>query len=156
MKTLLTGSLLLLSVCAAKAQDENPCDNSLIHNQVDSLKNIFLRSGFMIIQEANVAMESESELPVIVPMKMGANYQVVFIGDVHSQSYEVRMFDFNEKQVFYRKSNYADHKENIITYSYTPQMSEYHMIRPVQVNNKQKKNLCGYFILLKKNPGQKK
>jgi hypothetical protein len=29
-------------------------------------------------------------------------------------------------------------------------MSEYHMIKPVQVNNKQKKNLCGYFILLKK------
>ncbi len=150
MKTYLIGSLLLLSVNTASAQDQNPCDNNLIQKQVDSLKSIFLKNGFMIIQEANVAMESESELPVIVPMKMGSNYQVVFIGDVHSQSYEVRMYDFNEKQVFHRKSNYADNSENIITYSYIPQMSEYHMIRPVQVNNKQKKNLCGYFILLKK------
>jgi hypothetical protein len=150
MKTYLIGSLLLLSASAASAQDQDPCDNNLIQKQVDSLKNIFLKNGFMIMQEANVAMESESELPVIVPMKMGANYQVVFIGDVHSQSYEVRMFDFNEKQVYHRKSNYSDHKDNIITYSYVPQMSEYHMIRPVQVNNKQKKNLCGYFILLKK------
>jgi len=150
MKTYLIGSLLLLSASAASAQDQDPCDNNLIQKQVDSLKNIFLKNGFMIMQEANVAMESESELPVIVPMKMGGNYQVVFIGDVHSQSYEVRMFDFNEKQVYHRKSNYSDHKDNIITYSYVPQMSEYHMIRPVQVNNKQKKNLCGYFILLKK------
>ena len=150
MKTYLIGSLLLLSASAASAQDQDPCDNNLIQKQVDSLKNIFLKNGFMIVQEANVAMESESELPVIVPMKMGGNYQVVFIGDVHSQSYEVRMFDFNEKQVYHRKSNYSDHKDNIITYSYVPQMSEYHMIRPVQVNNKQKKNLCGYFILLKK------
>ena len=150
MKTYLLGSLLLLSASAASAQDQDPCDNNLIQKQVDSLKNIFLKNGFMIVQEANVAMESESELPVIVPMKMGGNYQVVFIGDVHSQSYEVRMFDFNEKQVYHRKSNYSDHKDNIITYSYVPQMSEYHMIRPVQVNNKQKKNLCGYFILLKK------
>jgi hypothetical protein len=150
MKTYLIGSLLLLSAIAASAQNQDPCDNNLIQKQVDSLKNIFLKNGFMIMQEANVAMESESELPVIVPMKMGANYQVVFIGDVHSQSYEVRMFDFNEKQVYHRKSNYSDHKDNIITYSYVPQMSEYHMIRPVQVNNKQKKNLCGYFILLKK------
>jgi len=150
MKTFLFSSLLLITTCAASAQDQNPCDNNQIQKQVDSLKNIFLKNGFMIIQEANVAMESESELPVIVPMKMGSNYQVVFIGDVHSQSYEVRMYDFNEKQVFYRKSNYADHKENIITYSYVPEMSEYHMIRPVQVNNKQKRNLCGYFILLKK------
>jgi hypothetical protein len=150
MKTYLIGSLLLLSASAASAQNQDPCDNNLIQKQVDSLKNIFLKNGFMIMQEANVAMESESELPVIVPMKMGANYQVVFIGDVHSQSYEVRMFDFNEKQVYHRKSNYSDHKDNIITYSYVPQMSEYHMIRPVQVNNKQKKNLCGYFILLKK------
>jgi hypothetical protein len=150
MKTFLISSLLLLSTTAAIAQDQNPCDNNLIQKQVDSLKNIFIKNGFMIMQEANVAMESESELPVIVPMKMGANYQVVFIGDVHSQSYEVKMYDFNEKQVYHRKSNYSDRKENIITYSYVPQMSEYHMIRQVQVNNKQKKNLCGYFILLKK------
>jgi len=150
MKTYLISSLILLSTSAVFAQDENPCDNNLIQKQVDSLKNIFIKNGFMIMQEANVAMESENELPVIVPMKMGANYQVVFIGDVHSQSYEVKMYDFNEKQVYHRKSNYSDRKENIITYSYVPQMSEYHMIRQVQVNNKQKKNLCGYFILLKK------
>ncbi len=150
MKTYLISSLMLLSVSSAGAQDMNPCDNIQIQKQVDSLKNIFIKNGFMIMQEANVAMESESELPVIVPMKMGTSYQVVFIGDVHSQSYEVRMFDYNEKQVFHRKSNYSDHKENIITYTYVPLMSEYHMIRQVQVNSKQKKNLCGYFILLKK------
>ena len=150
MKTFFITSLCILALNIAQSQDQNPCDNNMIQKQVDSLKNIFLKNGFMIMQEANVAMESDSELPVLVPLKMGSNYQVVFIGDVHSQSYEVRMYDFKEKQVYHRKSNYSDHMDNIITYSYIPQISEYHMIRPVQINNKQKKNLCGYFILLKK------
>jgi hypothetical protein len=152
MKTrLISCFIILLAVnCNLLAQDQNPCDNIMIRKQVDSMKNIFIKNGFMILQEANVAMESESELPVIVPLKMGASYQVIFIGDVHSQSYEVKMYDYNENQVFHRKSNFADHQDNIISYDYVPKMSEYHMISPVQVNNKQKKNLCGYFILLKK------
>jgi hypothetical protein len=93
-------------------------------------------------------MESEHELPVIVPMKMGTPYQVIFIGDAQSQSYEVKMFDFNEKQVFHSRSNNGS--TNIISYAYTPQMSEYHLISTSQTNAGQKKNLCGYILLLKK------
>jgi len=31
-----------------------------------------------------------------------------------------------------------------------PQFSEFHMIKPVQVNKQKKKNLCGYVMLLKR------
>lgn len=94
-------------------------------------------------------MESEYEMPVIVPLTEGSWYQFVFIGDMSSKLYEVRMFDWNEKQVVYQKKYWGDVDGNVISYSYIPQFSEYHMIKPVQVNNK-KKELCGYVMLLKK------
>ena len=94
-------------------------------------------------------MESEYEMPVIVPLTENILYQFVFIGDMSSKSYEVKMFDWDEKQVAYQKKQWGESDGNVISYSYLPKFSEYHMIKPVQVN-KDKKAVCGYVILLKK------
>ena len=72
------------------------------------------------------------------------------IGDYSSRLYEVRMFDWNERQVAYQKKMWGDIDGNIINFAYTPQFTEYHMIKPVQVNKQKKKGLCGYVMLLKK------
>jgi len=96
-----------------------------------------------------MTMESEFEMPVIVPLTQGSWYQIVFIGDITSKLYEVRMYDWDEKQVVYQKKRWGDIDGNVISYSYIPDFSEYHMIKPVQVNSK-KKDICGYIMLLKK------
>jgi hypothetical protein len=126
------------------------CDDSFIQHEVDSLKNFYSKDGFMLLKEASVAMESEFELPVIVPLTQGGWYQFVFVGDYSSKLYEVRMYDWSEKMVVYQKKQWGDIDGNIISYSYTPQFSEYHMMKPVQVNKKKKTNLCGYVMLFKK------
>lgn len=97
-----------------------------------------------------MTMESEYEMPVIVPLNEGSWYQFVFIGDVTSKLYEVRMFDWNEKQVVYEQKRFGDVDGNVISYSYIPRFTEYHMIKPVQVNKRKKKDLCGYVMLLKR------
>jgi len=102
-----------------------------------------------MVREASMTMESEYEMPVIVPLTQGSWYQIVFIGDLSSKVYEVRMFDWNEKQVVFEKNKAGDVEANVISYSFIPQFSEYHMIKPVQVNKK-KKQLCGYVMLMKK------
>jgi hypothetical protein len=121
---------------------------SEILSQADSIKQVFAQYGYTVVREAAINMESEYELPVIVPLTEGAMYQVVFIGDPTSRIQEVRMFDYDEKQVFYQKK-WVHAEGNIISYSYQPQHSEWHMIRPVQVN-KERKNCSGYVMLLKK------
>ncbi len=126
------------------------CFDSTLKSQADSLKLSFIKQGFVIVREASMTMESEYEMPVIVPLSQGSWYQFVFIGDMSSRLYELRMYDYNEKQVVYQK-HYGDGMEsNIISYSYIPKFSEYHMIKPVQVNKKKKKNICGYIIMFKK------
>lgn len=127
-----------------------PCDNPSILHQADSLKQLYAKDGFQVLKEASIMMESEYEMPVVVPLQQRAIYQIVFIGDVTSKLYEVRMYDQDEKMVIYQKKMWGDVDGNIISFGYVPQFSEFHMIKPVQINKKKKKELCGYVMLLKK------
>ncbi len=143
---------LVLTGSAISAQDvirQQPCMSQSILQQADSMKLLLAKQGFMVVKEASMQMVSEYEMPVIVPLNEGSWYQFVFIGDMSSRLYEVRMFDWNEKQVVYQKKYWGDVDGNVISYSYIPQFSEFHMIKPVQVNKK-KKDICGYVMLLKK------
>ena len=106
-----------------------------------------------ILAYMDETMESEFEMPVVMPLTQGTNYQFVFIGDYTSRLYEVRMFDWSEKQVIYQQKRWGDVDGNIISYGYIPRFSEFHMMKPVQVNKKKKKNLCGYVMLFKKAEG---
>lgn len=125
------------------------CEGNPYQQTVDSLKKACSEQGYVLLREASVQMESEYEMPVVLPMQAGTVYQFIFIGDPTSRLYEVRMYDWSERQVVYKKNQWGDVDGNIISYTYVPQASEYHMIKPVQVN-KQKKKLCGYVMLLKK------
>lgn len=156
MKTPLLLILFSLLAGGAFAQDViriQECNNPGIRLQVDSLKQLYAKDGFVVLKEASITMESEYEMPVIVPLQQGSWYQFVFIGEPSSRLYEVRMYDWNEKQVVYKKHMWGDVDGNVISYSFIPQFSEFHMMKPVQVNKKQKKNLCGYVMLLKKTKG---
>lgn len=156
MKNLLCISalfLLLASSSSLLAQDVirlQECNNADIKRQADSLKQLYGRDGFQVVKEASITMESEYEMPVVVPLTQGTWYQFVFIGDVSSRLYEVRMYDWDEKMVVYQKKLWGDVDGNIISFSYIPKFSEFHMFKPVQQNKQKKKDLCGYVMLLKK------
>lgn len=140
-------------VSTAKSQDvirQVACSDKAILLTAESIKQDLIKQGFIIVKEASMTMESEYEMPVIVPLTQGSWYHFVFIGDVTSKLYEVRMFDWNENQVVYEKNKSGENDANVISYSYIPQFSEYHMIKTLQVNKKKKKDLCGYVMLLKK------
>jgi hypothetical protein len=144
---------LLFSVAAFSQNDVihlQSCENELIKHQADSLKTLYSNDNFILLKEASISMESEFEMPVVIPLNQGTWYQFVFIGDFSSKLYEVRMYDWNEKMVVYKKHQWGDVDGNVISYSYIPQFSEFHMMKPVQVNKKKKKDLCGYVMLFKK------
>jgi|SRR5689334_25212391 len=145
--------MLFISLAVAGQKDDvirlQPCSDSLIMHEVDSLKDFYFKNGFTLLKETTIAMESQFELPVIVPLTEGSWYQFIFIGDYTSQLYEVRMYDWDEKMVVYQKKQWGDVDGNIISYSYVPKFSEYHMMKPVQVN-KHKKNVCGCVMLFVK------
>jgi hypothetical protein len=154
MKTIFTLLLLTVSFTSFSQQviRQKSCSNQTIAQQVDSMKQSFEKNGFVVLKEASMSMESEFEMPVIVPLTQGAWYHIVFIGEPSSKLHEVRMYDYDEKQVYFKKL-YGYSEGNIISYGYMPKISEWHMIKPVQVNKGQK-NCCGYIMLLKKVKGE--
>jgi hypothetical protein len=119
-----------------------------ILKQVDSLKAKFAAEGFTLLKEAPLNMESQFEFPIMVPLNEKTWYHFVFIGEMSSNLYEVRVFDYDEKQVIYQKKRWGDIDGNIISFSYIPKFSELHLFKPIQ-NNK-KKQVSGYVMLLKK------
>ncbi len=120
-----------------------------LKTQADSIKSLFQHQGFSTIKEKAIVMESQYEFPVILPLTEGTWYRVVFIGDFSSRLYEVRMFDWNEKQVIYQKKMWGDVDGNVISYDFIPRFSEYYMIKPLQIN-KHRKAVDGYMLLFKK------
>jgi hypothetical protein len=138
------------SIAQSDVIRQQNCVNDSFRPQIDSIKKQLSIEGYALVREASMAMESEYEMPVIVPLTEGNWYHFVFIGDPTSRLYEVRMYDSDDKQVFYQKHLWGDVDGNIISYTYAAKFSEYHMVKPVQVNKNKKKGLCGYIMMFKK------
>jgi hypothetical protein len=146
--------LFLSTMCAATSVFSQEvlrlqtCNDTLIQKQADSIRQLVAKDGFSLLREASITMESEYEVPTIVPLQNGSLYHFVFIGDAGSKLFEVRMYDWDENQIIYQKK--AGSEGNIIAFSYVPNVSLHHMFNCVQVNKKKKKGLCGYVMLFKK------
>lgn len=152
-KILLLLSISLSLASAVSAQEvirQQACDNPDIKRQADSIRAIYEKDGYTLLREASMMMESEYEMPVVMPLTQGGLYQFVFIGEYTSRLYEVRMFDWNERQVIYLKKQWGDIDGNIISFGYVPRASEFHMMKPVQINKKKKKGVCGYVMMFQK------
>ena len=147
--TLVACLFMTTSSVAQQVIRQQSCDASTIQVQIDSLKQFFSANKYLLVREASMTMESDYEMPIIVPLTEGSLYSFVFVGDPTSRLYEVRMYDYSEKQVVYEKRLRSDMDANIINYQYVPRFTEYHMIKPLQTN-KQKKKVCGYVMLFKK------
>lgn len=147
--------MLLLSSTSLRSQDvirQTACSDLNILRQADSIKNEIYKQGFILVKENTMLMESEYEMPIIVPLNAGTWYQFVFIGEYTSKLFELRMYDWNEKEVAYIKHQWGDIDGTVIRYSYIPKFSEYHMLKVVQ-SNKSRKKLCGFVMMFKKVDG---
>lgn len=152
MKNILTCIFLIYTLgCQTKAQKsikKETCANPVIAQQAEILKQQSISEGFVLLKEDYMMMVSQYEQPVILPMNEGALYQIIFIGDPTANVVELRMYDWKEKQVKYEKKASGNYYNNVVQFYYRPKNSEYHIIKPVQINKKKK--LCGYLMLLKK------
>jgi hypothetical protein len=126
-----------------------PVYNVSMMQKADSIKKIYEKDGFELLREAEISMTSQYEKPVIVSLKEGTWYHVCFIGDESSKFCEIRVYDWYEKRLIFEKQKANDPEGNVINFDYIPRFTEFHMIKPLQVN-KRKKGIQGYLMLFKK------
>lgn len=141
---------LLFSINHLKAQEvtrQAPCFDAPMKRQADSLIESMALLGFKMVREAAMTMENAHEMPVLVPLTAGTGYYIAFIGDAKARLYEVRMYDHAEKQVESKKQGMEN---NIISYSFIPKSTEYHMIKPVQAGKRKIKKFCSFILIFRK------
>src|SRR6266568_7791378 len=107
LTTLLTTLLFSIQSRSQDVIHQSSCSDPYIIHEADSVKQELIKKGFIIVREASMEIESEYEMPVIVPLTQGSWYQFVFIGDYSSRLYEVRMYDWNEKEVIFRQNKWG-------------------------------------------------
>jgi hypothetical protein len=109
--TCLLACIYLLFSHSLRAQNDviklQSCEGNPYQQTIDSIKKASSAQGYVLLREASVQMESEYEMPVVLPMQAGTNYQFIFIGDPSSRLYEVRMYDWNERQVYIKRTSGA-------------------------------------------------
>jgi hypothetical protein len=120
-----------------------------LQHQVDSVKIANINFGFELVKASEMAMLSKYEKPIVAPLREGSLYRIVFVGEATSKLFEIRMYDWQEKRVVFERQRLRDKNANVLSYDYIPKFSEYHMIKPVQVN-KHKKEVTGYMLLFRK------
>ena len=138
-------SIVLFSQDVIRLQ---PCNNVFMEKQADSIKQVVTKEGFSLLKESSITMETQYEMPIVVPLQKGSLYHFVFIGEPGSKLYEVRMFDWAENQVLL--DNKTAKEGNIVAFSHVPEATELHSFRVLQANKQKKKGLCGYVMLFKK------
>jgi hypothetical protein len=53
------------------------CEGNPYQQTIDSIKKASAGQGYVLLREASVQMESEYEMPVVLPMQAGTNYQFI-------------------------------------------------------------------------------
>jgi hypothetical protein len=116
--------------------------------QIDSLKNLYRKSGFALVKESMLDMYNNYESAIIMPLKEGTWYRAVFIGSKSSKVYQVRLFDYEDKKVITANQKPKDEEGNIVSFDYIPKFTEFHAMRILQINKVFKKPF-GYILLFK-------
>ena len=117
--------------------------------QIDSLKNIILADGFILVRESAVQMINNYESTIFLPLRENNWYKFVFVGDLTSKTFQQRLYDFSEKKLIALTQKLKDAERNIIQFDYVSRFSEFHALKSMQIN-KTHKLVSGYFLLFRK------
>lgn len=126
----------------------DPCYSTARIATIDSLKNYFISQQYTFVQGQTFPMESKYEKPIMMPLQAGIAYAFCFIGEPDAKLNELRVYDWQEKQIFYKKLLWGEVDGNVISFPIIPEGSQYYMIKPLQIH-KSKKALCGTLLMFK-------
>jgi len=132
------------------AQNNGPqlgCKDPYILTQAKGLKEGLQAQGFEVLNDAMLSMQTREDFPVVVRMKQGEFYQVVFVGNTRSNKMNLELFDSEHKSLLHKEQKPMQQTSNVISFSYTPETSGDYMFVLSQVIKQ--KTSCGSFTILR-------
>lgn len=142
--------LIIAGLSSASAQQQAPkigCKNPEISRQAAELKEDMRKQGFEIVNDAMLEMTSKESFPIVVQLKQGEFYQIVFVGDVRSKKMELELYKDKYNRLMNHSRRPVLHESNVISVSFAPEETGNYLLMPMQ--NLKKEMLCGSITIFK-------
>lgn len=122
MKQLLLFCALSLTICTVGAQDAPRigCKDGILAAQAAETKTALLQQGFEQINDGMLQMSSEEAFPVVVRMKAGQFYQILFIGNTRAKKIALELSEKSQGSLVYKQQHPLNQQSNAINFSFTP------------------------------------
>ena len=125
------------------------CNSADLKASADSLKLIYAKDGFTVLQETQVSVKNDFEQPIMFPMQQGGHYQLIFIGDRTAKKWELRLSYMDSGGAVAVKKHLLQ-DGNVLTIFHLPNMTTRYVAHLYERLPNGPDNLCGYFVLMKK------
>lgn len=143
-------AILTLAVFNSASAQQAPkigCKNPEISRQAAELKEDMRKQGFEIVNDAMLEMTSKESFPIVVQLKQGEFYQIVFVGDVRSKKMELELYKDKYNRLMSHSRRPVLHEANVISVSFAPEETGNYLLMPMQ--NLKKEMLCGSITIFK-------
>ncbi|MBS1645049.1 MAG: hypothetical protein JST36_08440 [Bacteroidetes bacterium] len=154
------GMLLLVSssVFAQKRAPEQlvGCMDPAIRAQADTIKQHYLKQGFIVFRDAMINMESMSPFPVVVQLAKGHLYQIIFVGPKAATNHKMVVYDGNDNKLK-EAANFRKHDQastNYIVYEFLPDHTDNYLF--TFMSRWKNKEFCGSVCILATDKGKEK
>lgn len=142
--------LCLLIPALADAQRAKPsvgCIDRSIRLQADEIKQHYTNQGFTVFRDAMLNMESMTPSPVMVEMKKGELYQIIFVGSTEAVRMNLSLFDGNDNKLEDRFVYKNRQQPNYIIIPFSPERTDTYLIALMQ--KWKNKELCGSLCIVR-------
>ncbi len=114
--------------------------------QVREITQQFADQGFTVTRDAMIHMENKEPFPIVVDLKKGVFYQIVFVGNTKAIKLSLETYDVQNKLLDQRHSQTGKFEPNYISFSFTPEVSGRYMFLLTQKTKLKK--FCGSFTIM--------
>jgi hypothetical protein len=147
IKPLLASFLTLLTLTvAAQKQQRIGCIEPGLRQQALEMKQGYIGQGFEVMRDAMISMDDRTPFPVIVELKKGVFYQIIFIGNARAAKLSLETYNSEDKRIDTRSVSVGKSATNYISFSFAPEENGPYVFSLMQ--NAKGKNICGSFTIM--------
>lgn len=122
------------------------CIDPAIRQQAITLKEKYAAQGFETMRDGMLGMQSEMAFPVVVNLKKGVFYQIIFISNARASKLSVESYNGNDEKIDTHSSKVKDGEPNYVSFSFMPDKTDAYLFMLMQ--KMKSKKICGAFVIM--------
>jgi hypothetical protein len=150
-------SLAFTNTVSAQAKQAEPlvgCVDPSVRQLAEHIKHHYTDQGFITARDAMIHMKSLDAFPVMLELKKGQLYQIIYVGQANGTVHKMVLYDGNdnvlkEKEIYKQKGELPG---NYIIFEFTPDRTDTYLL--MVMTKLKNKDFCGSITILTPDPAK--